>query len=285
MPSSADKISAHRPNSSSKFERVWKRFNQKFKTEEDCIEALYKILLQSNGLKCRRCENSSLRKERGSRLATCLTCNKESSITAGTFFDGIRVVRPWMAAIWLMENGVVVSANQFHKLLGVAYSTAWTMQRKIALVLQSFIDSEESAVLVASDLFAPLFCKRSRETPSKKHPSCEQEELERQSTKDHQQAGEFHTCPNGLIEHIGNIFHGISRKYLQTYLATIWCTTERLPWKKDCLLAACSSFPPIKYSDLLLFNSPLLVKLISRDSIRQMTYSEPEERTAPRERS
>lgn len=57
-------------------------------------------------------------------------------------------------------------------------------------------------------------------------------------------------------------FHGVSRKYLQLYLAAYWCHTDRTRWSPDELLKACCSFREVTSAELRAFVSPLFVKLV-----------------------
>ncbi|MBY0358892.1 MAG: hypothetical protein K2W82_12880 [Candidatus Obscuribacterales bacterium] len=75
-----------------------------------------------------------------------------------------------------MEHGVFLSSSKFHKIVGVAQSSALQIFRKIAIVVENNMDESAS---VASALFAVVFCKRSRETPARAHPRDEQSELEK----------------------------------------------------------------------------------------------------------
>lgn len=61
---------------------------------------------------------------------------------------------------------------------------------------------------------------------------------------------------------IGEHFHGISRKYLQNYLAFYWCYVDRDRWHCGSLLEACLQFRPVTYIEILNYISPLIVKAL-----------------------
>ncbi|MBS1992330.1 MAG: hypothetical protein JSS83_17525 [Cyanobacteria bacterium SZAS LIN-3] len=61
---------------------------------------------------------------------------------------------------------------------------------------------------------------------------------------------------------IGDVFHGISRKYLQLYLAFYWACIDREYWQPNSLLHACCRFRPIELQELKSFVSAPIVKLI-----------------------
>jgi len=62
-----------------------------------------------------------------------------------------------------------------------------------------------------------------------------------------------------IIEHC----HGISRKYLQNYLAAYWCYSDRVTWSQGSLLQLCRQSPRIIESEILGYVSPPMVVLIS----------------------
>ena len=67
-----------------------------------------------------------------------------------------------------------------------------------------------------------------------------------------------------IVEFIQLNFHRISRKYLQIYLAVYWCCADRERWKVGSLFEACLRFGPVRYSDILAYVSPAVVKVLPR---------------------
>ena len=64
-----------------------------------------------------------------------------------------------------------------------------------------------------------------------------------------------------FYKYVISIFNGISRKYLQNYLAWYWCIVDRKRWKPGALLKECSRFRKIGHEDILHYVSPTIVKL------------------------
>jgi hypothetical protein len=56
---------------------------------------------------------------------------------------------------------------------------------------------------------------------------------------------------------------GISRKYLQIYLAAIWCHFDRRRWSEEKLLLAFLRAPSISYKDILNYESPPLASMVA----------------------
>jgi hypothetical protein len=73
---------------------------------------------------------------------------------------------------------------------------------------------------------------------------------------------EAHDSIAASIDYVRAGFHGISRKYLQLYLAAHWCYIDSKRWSSNSLLKACNRFREITYADIRAFVSPLLVKLM-----------------------
>ncbi len=64
-----------------------------------------------------------------------------------------------------------------------------------------------------------------------------------------------------IVKFICVHYHGISRKYVQPYLAGYWCIKDRKRWRRGALLKACVRSSPIAYSEVIAFVSPPLVQI------------------------
>lgn len=180
------------------------QFNSRFPTEKDCLEELYRRADADKIFCCRYCGSLKIEKRYGDRVGKCPQCKKKIWFTAGTFFNQIRAARPWLLAIWLMEQGVIISSSKFHKLADIAQSSALNIFKKVTAVAQSHM--QETEVTVSSALFVLVFCKRSRETQAKKHPLSEQAEMEKQLYDNEEQGNlvtdleEERQKPAGMLE-------------------------------------------------------------------------------------
>lgn len=366
------------------------KIHAQFPTEEAAVEEFYRSAAQEGLIKCRYCGSLNLTRNYGDRTNTCKRCNKKTWFTAGTVFERMKLAKAWLTAILLKENKVAISSSKFHRVVGVAQSSASKILTKISMVLQNHMG--EDAQAVPSALFIGVICKRSRETPARAHPAVEQEEVERRqrsnrnssetsssesiadaegetsynshgsdkvasypaesipaitekilagteaekaaltdefSEQDKRVYGFLSAKPvhadaisqalgmpahevsvslitlelTGLINRlagdryersarnksqefsvqtgngkdfavdlkitvagfsnfVSSHFHGISRKYLQHYLAAYWCHVEREQWHSGALLKACLRFRPISYEEILDYVSPILVKIL-----------------------
>jgi hypothetical protein len=60
---------------------------------------------------------------------------------------------------------------------------------------------------------------------------------------------------------IGEIYGGVSRKYLQLYLAAFWCHQDSAIWTEGALLSILLRGEPIQFQEILSYVSPLTVSL------------------------
>lgn len=308
---------------------AWQEFSRCYADEIDCVEDIYRIV--GGSLICLFCDGRDFARERGSRVMLCRACGRKSWLTAGSFFHRKKLLRPWLAAIWMMEHGVFINASQLKQLLGIAYSSAHYILRSLACVVEE--QSSTTYELVPSALFLDTFSRRSTETPAREHPRAEekvlQEQQEAEEDSDDSQmdvsglpedqreiymhlaqgprsvdylcsrtglntgpavaaltmleldgliqrsSGAYYkrvelaaspgeisegasNVVNGAIRFVKRVFGGISRKYLQSYVASYWCFTDRKRWGPGALLEAClrrSEKPTI-------FMTPLMVRIM-----------------------
>ncbi len=64
-----------------------------------------------------------------------------------------------------------------------------------------------------------------------------------------------------IVNFIRDYYHGLSRKYLQIYLASYWCIIDRNRWRRGALLRACVRHSPISYSQVITFVTPHQVQV------------------------
>ena len=114
------------------YPRTLAEFDEWFSSEHACEEFLRR-LRWSAGFSCPGCGGlSGWETTRG--LIRCCTCDRQTSITAGTIFEGTRKpLRMWFQAIWYLTNQKQgVSALGLQRVLGLrSYQTAWVWLHKL----------------------------------------------------------------------------------------------------------------------------------------------------------
>jgi len=107
-------------------------FEAQFACQEDCLRYLAK-LRWSNGFICPQCGNSDAwTTARG--LWHCRTCNRQTSVTAGTILHGVRSPLPlWFRAMWhITSQKYGANALGLKRTLGLgSYQTAWEWLHKL----------------------------------------------------------------------------------------------------------------------------------------------------------
>lgn len=157
-----------------RFQRLWRRFNRRFRTEESCWSEMKRLIKANELFRCEVCHCTEFGEGKGRRIF-CSNCHFKTSVTAGNLFERIRFAKPWLAAIWFMERGFAVSSYRLHRLVGVAQSTALNILRKVRIVLESLMVKPDK-VFPHSE-FHPIMTKRSRATPANMHPMTEDQSL------------------------------------------------------------------------------------------------------------
>lgn len=114
------------------YPRTLLEFEGRFRTEEACIEYLFK-LRWPEGFRCPRCGHPEAWAMRRN-LYRCRSCRFETSVTAGTIFQDTRKpLRLWFRAIWhLTTQKYGANALGMQRVLGLGgYRTSWTWLHKL----------------------------------------------------------------------------------------------------------------------------------------------------------
>ena len=145
-------------------------FHRLFPCENSMIEEFF--LISEIQIACQQCGSSAVSSAESLRTVICSDCGRTSWLTRGTFFEGVKKIPPWFTAIWFRERGVALTSTALAKICNIAQSSAWVILRKIDWVLLELLEPEGS--LAATSLFKSIFTRRSRLTPSGKHPAFEE---------------------------------------------------------------------------------------------------------------
>jgi transposase-like protein/ribosomal protein L37AE/L43A len=114
------------------YPRTLLEFEQRFGTEEACVEYLFK-LRWPEGFRCPHCGHpKAWARKRG--VYRCACCRSETHVTAGTVFQDTRKpLRIWFRAIWhLTSQKYGANALGLKRVLDLGcYQTAWTWLHKL----------------------------------------------------------------------------------------------------------------------------------------------------------
>lgn len=118
------------------YPETYEKFLEWFKTENDCIEYISKIKW-FEGFKCPKCSSSKAWKTK-SGLMHCSKCGHQTSIIAGTVFQGTRKpLRLWFSVIWWVVSQKTGSSalNLKNAMNFGSYETAWTWLQKLRRIM------------------------------------------------------------------------------------------------------------------------------------------------------
>lgn len=147
---------------------VWNAFEKEFPTDDHCWQEIYSRLQR---IGCHQCGSERLSATRNCRTMRCNNCSSFVWITAGTFFNRIRKPRAWLAALYLLEEGISISAHRFHQLVDISATGAAQIFKKISLVISNLALIPKDYSEIESPGFAPVLVRRSKETDAWQHPS------------------------------------------------------------------------------------------------------------------
>lgn len=122
-----------RPVGGVDYPRTFQDLDEWFATEEACREFLGKLRWR-DGFRCPHCEATSQPWKTGRGLLHCRHRQGQTSVTAGTIFEGTRKpLRTWFLAMWFVtsqKHGA--SALGLQRVLGLgSYQTAWAWLQKL----------------------------------------------------------------------------------------------------------------------------------------------------------
>lgn len=114
------------------YPRTLAEFDERFASEEACRAYLFQ-LRWPDGFVCPRC-HAKTNWQTKRNLFFCRSCGYQSSVTAGTIFEGThKPLRSWFRAIWWVTSQKTgASALGLQRVLGLgSYYTAWTWLHKL----------------------------------------------------------------------------------------------------------------------------------------------------------
>jgi predicted RNA-binding Zn-ribbon protein involved in translation (DUF1610 family) len=115
------------------YPRTWEEFLAFFPDDASCVRYLER-LSWPNGFLCPRCGWAAEPWRGSRRRLVCRSCGHETTVTAGTLFQGTRTpLRQWFAAAWYVSTADEgVSATRLRRALGLgSYETAWTILHRL----------------------------------------------------------------------------------------------------------------------------------------------------------
>ncbi len=152
------------------------KIDKEFPTEEHILKEFERVIWGVSGIHCINCKSTSVIRRANERRWKCEDCFRITYLTAGTAFHGMKHPRAWLILIKLLGARMNISASRFHKVVGVSASASLIIFKKVGTVIEAAYAEETTEISTA--VFSRVFSKRSRETPSRKHPIAEQNSVD-----------------------------------------------------------------------------------------------------------
>ena len=140
------------------FPRSALEFEQWFATDADCVRYLASIRWPG-GFRCPRCGNPDAWTTARGQFR-CTWCDVQTSVTAGTIFQGTRKgLRLWLRAMWhLTEVSGGTSASEIQRVLGLSsYRTAWIWLHKLRRVMVRPVHDRLTGLVEVDEAFVKVY--------------------------------------------------------------------------------------------------------------------------------
>jgi transposase-like protein len=107
-----------------------------FGSDADCARYLAR-LRWPDGFSCPKCKHDKAWITRR-YLYVCASCGKQTSLIAGTTFEGTRLpLLTWFRAAWMVSSSKGgVSAKELQRELGISYQASWLLLQKLRLAMK-----------------------------------------------------------------------------------------------------------------------------------------------------
>lgn len=232
-----------------------------FTNERDCRKYLER-LRWPNGFVCPRCNSTDAYELKSRNAYQCRACRKQTSVTSGTFFHGVKRLSNWFSVAGAMQPGE--SASSLSEKLDVCYSSVWLIVQRFRCLIGSQIPSDFEEV--DETQFQTLLFRRSSE------PLAEEQSTDTASAEPAPPAS---AKVSALLKFIAEKFHGISRKFLTNYAAAFWYALDTITWSFLSLIRLAIKTSAITREMVLNFCSPRLIKIphVAAGSERQSESS------------
>lgn len=156
----------------SKRQKLLDSFSETFPDDQKCWEHLLDKMVLGGLVRCLGCSELKLEISPCFRKFKCLLCKRNYFTTSGTFFHGVRKIRAWMFAIWIVEHGFYVSSKWLALAISVSQSSALHILKTVLFVAER---SQQDIYKESLDtkLFRDFFAKRTLLTPAGQKPGKE----------------------------------------------------------------------------------------------------------------
>ncbi len=155
--------------------KTYRAFSRRVRTDGDASDLIFKKLKQQKRIRC-QCGCMKVQRSKGSRVFICMTCKAKTYFTAGTAYEGAGRLRARLGVIYFAERNLILTASKVSQLFKVGSGTARSIVLNQAIILNETMP--DSALELTGQEVASLIYRRSCETPARRPPIAEQEEID-----------------------------------------------------------------------------------------------------------
>lgn len=147
------------------------KFNQRFRTEEDCREYLSDIKWEV-GYECKQCGNDKFCAGKKSFNRRCIKCRYDESPTAGTMFDKVKfsLLKAFHIAFKISTKKKGMSSTELSREFELRQKTSWSFKWKVQQAMASSLKYPLQGLVHVDEFFVggPEEQKRGRKKGKKK---------------------------------------------------------------------------------------------------------------------
>lgn len=113
-------------------------FQEKFKSDEDCLEHLSNIKW-ANGFTCKKCGHGNYCQGNGKYTRQCTSCNYNESPTSDTLFHKVKfsLLKAFYIVYYVSTNKKGISSTELSRKLGLRQKTCWLFKQKVMRAMKS----------------------------------------------------------------------------------------------------------------------------------------------------
>jgi transcription elongation factor Elf1 len=225
-----------------------------------------------NGFTCPSCGHTKGYVLKARDAIECAKCRRQTSSTAKTAFHGMRSLVSLFHAMDDFCSGQIISALAFARRERIHYSTAWEQRHKIRTLIERESCTVE-CIDVPCTLLNMALVKASSES---------QFDINSHNRKDAHEIVSITLMPtaaspmeyipadllHSVLAFLLSIYHGVSRKYCQKYLAEFNWLVKQKHIEFGQLLSIGIRGDPIILRHIEDYRSPFMVRLARTESIK-----------------
>ncbi len=181
---------------------IWEDVQRLAPTDADALDIFYKTWYEHHLVRCLRCGSGHISRNAGEREGQCNDCGEACWVTSGTILQRASLFQGYLAAAIICEEGLTISAPEFHRLTDIPQTSSYNIFRKLRLAVCNEMPTESQEF--SGQLVKLLIAKRTLETPASCHPVAEQDSIEEALFTDAESSVDHAKDMDSIVDQIEN---------------------------------------------------------------------------------